>query len=261
YAKSAKGDCPELEWFKKGNLAKSMIDWQITSPGSHVPAGAFSLNGNIYVYIMHVPDWGAVSTNTDSYLVKSENDGETFELVEGVSWPAGSKFINIAPIAGQLDGEEATFFLATGDYGKSPVYLGYASDVEKISEYRYFTGFDGSNEPIWSSSPSDAEPVIGINGGREFSVQWSGYLGKYISIITEATQGHNRMLYASSENLWGPWETSEISSLKDICTFECYGGYIFPEPDGKEIRAVISLWFPYASYIIPLDLDALESSL
>ncbi|MFH1210065.1 MAG: DUF4185 domain-containing protein, partial [archaeon] len=154
YANSSNEFCPNLNWYlDNNNLASSMIDWQITEPGSHVPSGAISLNGNIYVYIMR-NNWGGPTTES-SYLVKSENDGLTFEKpnnLEWPVWPAASKFINIAPVQGQLNGQDVIFFLATGNYGSSPVYLGYTTDIENINEYRYFNGLDLNNDPTWTTN-------------------------------------------------------------------------------------------------------------
>jgi len=257
YATSNANFCPTLNYFVDSgtNLASSMIDWPI-EVGSNVPGGGISLNGKIYVFIMH-NDWnGPISE--DSYLVKSENNGLTFEKVSGVAWGPDTKFLNIAPVDGQLNGQNVIFFLATGNYGSSAVYLGYTSDIENLNSYRYYIGLDSGNQPSWSINPNDAIAVINTTAGRELSVQWNSYLNKYIAIITS-----NGLNYASGEHLWGPWEIQPITEINDSLHadwYGFYGGYIVPlMTQNNYLYFVFSSWNPYSSYIVNIDLNNYEN--
>lgn len=258
YATSDANFCPTLNYFtdQGTNLAAAMIDWPIAD-GSNVPAGAISLNGKIYVYIMHIGDWGSVIATGDSYLVYSSNNGLSFQKDNDVIWPAGSKFINIAPIAGQLNNQSVVFFLGTGNYGSSAVYLGYTTNIEDINAYYYYIGLDANNQPTWSTNAAAAIPVINTPAGRELSVQWNNYLNKYTAIITS-----NGLNYAAAEHLWGPWEIQPILETNNSLHadwYSFYGGYIVPQmTQSNFLYFVFSSWTPYSSYITSIDLNNYE---
>ena len=137
----------------------------IIQPDSTVPAGAISINGVIYVFMMDVTHWGDKTdpvTHARSILIKSEGDGRTFSSVwEG---RVDGKFVNISPIVSTHPfdpAKKAIFLVASGQYRNSPIYLAF-TEIDKIEEresYLYFSGFE-DDVPQWSNNISNAIPIV-----------------------------------------------------------------------------------------------------
>ncbi|MHC4510566.1 MAG: DUF4185 domain-containing protein [Planctomycetota bacterium] len=86
------------------------------------------------------------------------------------------------------------------------------SQITQKTAYRFFTGLDGSGNPIWSLDINARKPVFEdpINGAMRTSVIYNAGLKRYILITQQksrfkANDGHIG-IYDAPEP-WGPWTT------------------------------------------------------
>lgn len=281
WARSAPRWCPELSWVTttagSDTVADSMIDWDrfvfFDQVYSHVPSGGISWNGALYVFMMH-QEWVPGPGHTGAYLVRSV-DSRSFEAVsregEYVHWlPVFDSHDpddhaddelgimgNVAPLAVALDGVPQVCFLSSGQYGASAIYCGCTDDLEDIDQYRFFAGLDAGGRPQWSADQSLARPVIDTANAAEISLQYSDHLGKYVMTYGGSGTG---VYYGSAPDPWGPWEVHLIPELANPSVYVFYAGYIVPQmSQGDDLYLVVSLWYPYTSYIVRFDLDDLEA--
>jgi len=262
----------DFTWMTKNDGSPKEF-FPIIHPDSTVPAGAISVNGIIYVFMMDVTHWGDKTdpvTHARSILIKSEDDGKTFSSV----WKGkvDSKFVNISPIisAHPFDPDKkALFLVASGPYRNSPIYLAF-TDIDKIEKkesYLYFTGIK-NNLPQWSKNINDAIPVVkGVKVG-ELSVQWNSYLNQWLLAYFDYTHG-SRMYFRKAPHPWGPWSDPVLvfsgSEKYDWYKTEQtrkgpvdwggpYGGYLLPE-SGRIVYFTLSLWIPYSIFLMEADLQ------
>ena len=272
YADQPLNGCPNLKWVTRaGKFAEMWSSRRLDGvDASTVPAGAVEINGVLYVYAMRVTHWKKKLLQNDTthaygVLFKRTADGEFAET--DVKWDLDYKFVNVAPVVGELpSGEKVVYLLASGKYRDSPVYLAYVpiEFLEDKSRYMYYTG-EVDGEPRWSSNIEDAVPVIsGVRVG-ELSVVYHEGLKLYLIMFKDYSMSGGLKLIAA-RNPWGPY--SEPLILNPCYPkpewFEkswggCYGGYIVPGSygsDGKDLYYVLSLWRPYATFLMKIKISA-----
>ena len=243
-----------------------------------VPAGAISVNGTIYVFMMSVISW--IDENHPEYsgrpaLVKSTDDGDTFSLV----WAGDvGRMINIAPVISthpENSNKEALYLIASNQYRDSEIYLAY-TDLDKIEDrgsYKYYIGMDGGR-PKWSDKIGEAVPIVNDVKVGELSVQWNKYLNKWLLCYFDYTPsgGNADMFFRTADNLWGPWsdavfvydgdyryywyETEETRQGPKLWGTP-YGGYILSDTEGSKVYFTLSLWMPYSIFLMEVDLKEL----
>lgn len=86
------------------------------------------------------------------------------------------------------------------------------SQITQKTAYRFFTGLDGSGNPIWSSDVNERKPVFAdpVNGVMRTSAIYNAGLKRYILITQQKSRfktndGHIG-IYDAAEP-WGPWTT------------------------------------------------------
>ena len=128
----------------------------------------------------------------------------------------------------------------------------------------YYTG-EVDGEPRWSSNIEDAVPVIiGVRVG-ELSVVYHEGLKLYLIMFKDYSMSGGLKLIAA-RNPWGPFSKPLILNpcYPKPEWFEknwggCYGGYIVPGSygsDGKDLYYVLSLWRPYATFLMKIKISA-----
>jgi len=263
----------DFTWMTKNDGSPKEF-FPIIQPDSTVPAGAISVNGVIYVFMMEVTHWGDktdIVTHARSILIKSEDDGKTFSSVwEG---RVDSKFVNISPIVSTHplnQKEKAIFLVASGQYRNSPIYLAFTA-IDKIEEresYLYFSGLE-EDMPQWSNNIVDAVPILrGVKVG-ELSVQWNSYLNQWLLAYFDYHYGNN-MYFRKAPHPWGPWSEPELvfsgSEKYDWYKTEQtrkgpvnwggpYGGYLLPESEDSIVYFTLSLWIPYSIFLMEANLQ------
>jgi hypothetical protein len=249
----------------------------IIEPSSTVPAGAISISDTMYIFMMDVINWDYPAI-ARSVLIKSEDDGRTFRTVwEGRK---DNKFVNIAPVISShptRQGKDALYLVGSGKYRESPIYLAVTEidAIENRAGYLYFAGLENGS-PVWKTSESDALPIVdGVKVG-ELSVQWNGYLGKWLlSYFDYSTSNPGNMYFRTASNLWGPWSnpvfvfsgTRQYDWYEEVMTRKGpqswgvpYGSYLLPETNSAsspKTYFTLSLWVPYSIFLMEVDLSVL----
>jgi hypothetical protein len=241
-------------------------------PDSTVPAGAISLNGVLYVFMMDVTHWKDIpdpETRARPLLIKSSNNGESFSQV----WLGmeDDKFINIAPVLGEHPtdpGHQVVYLFGSGKYRDAPVCLAYAEpgDIEFPNRHLYFKGLQ-DNLPQWTFSQNEAVPVVrGVKVG-ELSAVWNEYLQKYLLAFFDfGAQPYGLTLRAAAKP-WGPWPEGKLvfdgtakHDWYELGWGGPYGGYLLRELNcdaGRTVYFTLSLWTPYNIFLMELDLGRL----
>jgi len=87
--------------------------------------------------------------------------------------------------------------------------------------YKYFSGLDANNNPIWSSLSSDRVPVFSddVNGNMRTSVSYNAGLGRYILTTQQVSRyqadDYHIGIYEAPEP-WGPWRTVLFANPADV---------------------------------------------
>jgi len=272
-----------LAWTTDTHAADCLdLNWSVTRDGSPqyffphigrgsistVPAGAISVNGNLYVFMMDVTYWSSGSTDSTNArvaLIKSSNDGQSFG--DSPIWTSAldNHFVNIAPVVAAhptIPHHQAVYMFGSGLYRESDIYLAACdtADIEDRSKYIYFKGFVG-DQAQWGIE-ADAQPIVtGVKTG-ELSVQWSCYLQRWLLSAFDYTSGN--LYFRSATSLSGPWsapklvfEGSKVYHWYQPGWFGPYGGYLLHELDrggGRYVYFTLSLWVPYNIFLMEADL-------
>jgi len=255
----------------------SNIQWIVDSQGepipffpllaqSTVPGGAISLNDSQYVFMMNVIQWNnglPGNVHASSLLGKSTSNFQ-FVPVNGVGFPVDSKFINIAPILSQGKNRQL-YLVASGYYRNSPIYLSKVlnNQIESMNQYRYYSGNN-----TWTSNLDNAQPIVVDENVGELSVRWNNYLNKYLLMYFGWTPtGAGWLKLRSADELWGPWSEPEVIFAYDSNPdwyqpgwFGSYGGYLLPVEfsEGSIVYFTLSVWVPYRSFLMQIDLKQLK---
>lgn len=231
-------------------------------PDSTVPAGALSVDGNLYVFLMDVLDWDA-PVRGRAVLARSVDDGASFQTV----WtgPESNRVVNVSPALGPHPddpGREVVYLAASGAYRRSPVYLAWCDPAELGSpeSYHWFQGFSGGT-PRWGPGPDAAVPVLdGVKAG-ELCLRRSAFLGGWLLALFDYTTGG--LTFRRAPAPWGPWTTGRpvfppgTRDWYEAGWYGPYGGYTDPSLDrggGQVVYFTLSLWVPYAVFLMETDL-------
>lgn len=222
-----------------------------------IPTYGFAIGETIYVSYMSVRFWGepgAWDANR-SALIVSRDGGNSWQPVEGVEWPGGSNFVQVATAEVNEGGEDWIYFwsIPSGRFGGVQLMRVRATEeaVEDQTAYSYFAGAEGST-PRWSSDLADAETIVDGTIG-ELSVMWSTYLERWIMTYSDAGSAYIR----EGITPWGPWgDPIELVSGDDYPGL--YSPYLNPRyvsDDGRRIYFTLSLWGPYNVFWFSADLE------
>ena len=241
-------------------------------PDSTVPAGACSVNGVLYVFMMDVTHWADIpdpDTRARPVLIKSTDNGASFSSV----WlgTETSKFINTAPILGPhptVASRQVVYLFGSGRYRNSSVYLAYAEleDIEFPNRYQFFKGLQ-NGVPQWTSLESQAVPVVsGVKVG-ELSIAWNNYLHQYLLAFCDGLAAPYGFYLRASPKPWGPWSAGKLAFDGSVAHdwYESgwrgvYGGYLLSEltaDSGRKAYFTISLWVPYNIFLMEVAVDRL----
>ena len=231
-------------------------------PGDfEVPSGAFSHNGNIYVF------YTTVQTNPlemkGSYLAKwtapTTSSMPAYQVLYQVDQRFNSngqmkgRFINIAPVVSGA----YVYLFGTGQYRQSNVYLGRKALATLETAGGYET-YDPSKNRWVSSSTTVAGIVtkVGLETAKigELSVRFFPTLNRWVMMDEEITSlTGNRIVARFADAPTGPWsQPVKVARMEDTAfrtPYCCAGG----DPnvcEGNEIIHCDRAGF-YAPYMLP----------
>ncbi|AQP47696.1 carbohydrate-binding protein [Tessaracoccus aquimaris] len=222
-----------------------------------IPTQLFAVDETMYLAYMSVTHWGepGVWETDHAGLARSTDDGQTWEILEAVTWPGESGFVQLAQVPLTVDGVDWIYLwgIPAGRFGEVSLMRVRAQPaaVEELSSYEYFAG-EVDGEATWSTDLNDAVVVLD-RGTAELSVLWSSHLERWL--LASMLDNGSAVLYEGLSP-WGPWsEPHEILTQAD--TPGLYAPYLCPRyvaDDGRRLFFTLSIWGPYQVYWYSMDL-------
>lgn len=240
------------------------------APGAHdantgegevtkIPTGGFAVDGVLYLQYMSVSFWGEPGHWEADHagLVRSTDEGATWEVLDAPRWPGDSNFVQIASAPVTEDGTEYLYLwsIPAGRFGEVKLMRVEAEPeaVEDLGAYRYFAGTEGDGSPIWSEAMDEAQTVLPGQIG-ELSVMYSPTFERWL--MTYSTGGD--AVLAEGLTPWGPWSEPHVLTTQ-AQTPGLYSPYLDPRyvsADGRTIYFSLSIWGPYNVFWYSADLEA-----
>ncbi len=241
-----------LEGFlTRGNAASSVIEgYHVDSfEMTKIPTGGIEVNGVMYMFYFSKYSWTNAAKHSMNYggAVKSEDNGQTWERVNDLSWlddsvperreeierlanedinmqptdagitmetHAGYSFTQIFPIDGK-DGY--VYIFGEGGYREGGIRLGRVryENIEIFAEYEYFNGFDAEGAPVWLKGREGLAAVEQNNKSyvisdmcSEQSVMYNAYLKKWMVVYLRNNK--DGIVYRAADNIYGPYGDAEL---------------------------------------------------
>ena len=186
----------------------------ISQGGFEVPMEGTSIGGRMYIY--HTTDHTEEVKMGRSVVAVSDDDGQTFTYLYDLST---QHFINVSIVEVDLaawngfpqNRGAGLVMFGSGPYRASNVRLAFqpAEDIESHTSIRYFTGVDGSGQPVWSSQEEKAQPLFDQPCVGELSVSNNRFIGKWIMLYNCALMWRGINL-RTADQPWGPWSEPEV---------------------------------------------------
>ena len=188
---------------------------------AEVPHEGIHLNGVTYIVCYSGVDINLPDPNINAYSVLTRFDRaeRRFTQVRRISSRPEGRFITTSL---QQSGSDVYMF-GLGAYRASDVYLAVvpAATFETGQGTRYFAGLM-NGQPIWSTSESEAKPVVVDNpldtaayapSVGNVSVTFSNELGLWLMTYDSnggRSQLHAGFYFAYAREPWGPWSEPQL---------------------------------------------------
>jgi hypothetical protein len=243
----------DIGWAKELIDSKKVDGIEMTT----IPTYGFEANGAMYLAYMSVKHWGDPGEWETNYsgLAKSTDQGQTWSKLESPRWPGDSNFIQVAEAK---VGDDLYFWgVKHGRFGGVQLMKVAERDVERQSEYRYFSGLASDGEPTWAADTSKATTIVDDTVG-ELSVVWNKYLSRWLMSYTNG--GGEEATIREGLTPWGPWGKA-VTLVSSGAVPGLYSPYMLPRyvaNGGRTIYFSLSIWGPYNVFWYKADLDRKE---
>jgi Domain of unknown function (DUF4185) len=230
-----------------------------TGEVTKIPTYGFAVGETLYLQFMSVHHWGDPGVWDANYagLAKSEDEGQTWEVLEDLEWPGDSNFVQVAAAQVVTDGTEYVFFwsIPAGRFGGVALMRVEATTdaVEDIGSYEYFAGTDHAGEPTWSADLADSEIVLERSVG-ELSVMYHEKTERWL--LSTMVDNSDAALFEGLTP-WGPWSDPHTITTQ-AQTPGLYSPYLNPRyvsEDGQTLYFTLSIWDPYNVFWYSMDLE------
>lgn len=214
-----------------------------------IPTYGFAVEDAIYLYYMSVTYWGEPGQWDADHagLVRSTDEGTTWEVLEAPQWPGDSSFVQVATATVSDGGEDHLYLwsIPSGRFGSIHLMRVPATRdaVEDLDAYTYFSGTDDGGTPRWSEQLTDAVPVLDRAAG-ELSVMFHEQTERWL--LTTMVDNGDAVLF-EGVTPWGPWSEPHVLTTQAE-TPGLYGPYLNPRyvsEDGSTVYFTLSIWDPY----------------
>ena len=222
-----------------------------------IPTQGWAVDGTLFVAFMSVRHWGEPGKWDANYsaVARSDDRGETWEVLKGVRWPGDSGFVQLAHAFVNDEDREWLYLWGVGGGRFGPMRLmrvpATVDAISTIDSYEYFTGASGG-APTWGKDVRKAKVVLDGELG-EISALWSTHLNRWlISTMT----GDAAVIY-EGQSPWGPWSKPHVITDHARTPGGLYAPYLNPRyvaEDGKRLYFTMSIWEPYQVFWYSLDL-------
>ncbi|MFC3963489.1 DUF4185 domain-containing protein [Nocardia jiangsuensis] len=217
---------------------------------SLIPTAGVSVGGDQYLSMMSVRAWGDHGKWDTNFatLAVSHDHGQTWQQLTTT---------RRANVDGHERFQQNAFLKRDGyvyRYGtpggrNNPGFVSRVAEPEiaNIDAYEYWDGKGWKlNDPLASA------PIVG--GVAELSVNWSGYLGKYVMTTTDPT---NSVVARTADAPEGPWsEPRVLVDTRDLPS--AYAPMIWPYQTGDDLYYLLTVHNQYNVLLMRTPLDALR---
>ena len=214
-----------------------------------IPTGGIAVDGRQYLHYMSVLWWlvpGRWISNHGG-IATSDDGGRTWVRDPAVRW---RNLLGCRPM--QMGSFARTarwvYFFHTRNGRHGPVFLARVDPAE-VGDPRGYTYWTGTG---WSPRLRRSAPVASGPAG-EISVALHTGLRRWLMV--QFRERERRIVLRTAPRPTGPWTDGEtlVSGGQHP---GLYGGYLHPwYLDGDEIYLTMSLWHPYAVYLVRAVLD------
>jgi hypothetical protein len=227
-----------------------------------IPTYGFAVEDALYLWYMSVARWGEPGQWDADHagLVRSTDDGVSWEVLEAPQWPGDSNFVQVAAAEVVDDGESYLYLwgIPSGRFGGVQLARVPATRdaVEDIGAYTFFAGTADDGEPRWSQELSDAVTVLDRAVG-ELSVLFHEQTERWL-LTTMLDNGDAVLLEGLTP--WGPWSDPHTLTTQDE-TPGLYAPYTSPRyvsEDGRTLYFTLSIWGPYNVFWYSARLDVAD---
>jgi len=210
-----------------------------------IPTAGIAVDGRQYLHYMSVRRWylpGRWRTDHGG-IAHSDDGGRTWVRDPAARFPntlGGRATMQLGSFARTADG---IYFFHTRNGRRGSIHLACVdpAGVGDPRSYRYWTGTG------WSQWRRRSAPVASGPAG-ELSAAFHAGLDRWLVVHLDDPGG--RIVLRSAERPTGPWSDGETVLAGDAHP-GLYGGYLHPwHLDGDEIYLTMSLWHPYAVYLV-----------
>lgn len=255
------------------NFSKQVIDGLLPNPRGGfpeftvIPTGGVAVDGTQYVRWMSVRSWDVPGEWTTNYsgLASSTDGGETWHT-DPLTVRANFQGLGIAGIpavspankdwqmSAFLPGRDADsnfiyeFGTPSGRSGQARLARVPKAQIGTAAAYEYWNG------STWKQADTDATPVI-QDTVSELSVQWNGYLGKYVAMYTNL----DGLVIRVADRPEGPWSVTN-TLISGVTLPSLYGGFMHPWSTGKDLYFVLTTWDRYNVIYMKTDLTTMRTA-
>jgi hypothetical protein len=237
-------------WATDGSGKAKELFGEDAGGASAIPTGAVGVGNSAYIYYMNVQSWDPSPepeqykwkcTGSSIAMATADNIG-TWSKQPAATWAGNSNFGMVA-VWQQGD----TLYIwgsPCGRMGSVKLMKVATSSVLNKSAYQYFSGYDPSGNPRWSSSEAAAATVAGGPVG-EMSVMYNNWLDRYV--MTYLDERKAALVIREAPNPWGPW-TAPVQLAHGSQYPTLYGSYMNPrfvEGNGQTIYYLMSIFDPH----------------
>ncbi len=224
---------------------------------TRIPTHGIAAGSALYLYYMSVRHWGPAGEwdANHSGVARSTDEGETWQVLDGLEWDGESNFIQVSPFkVTKDDGSTEVYFwgIPAGRFGGVKLMKVPEAEIERLDSYRYFAGTEENGTPAWSAEIADAETIVDDTVG-ELSVAWNDYLERWVMTYL---RGGGDLVIREGINPWGPWR-EPITVATQTSHPGLYGPFMNPryvENGGETIYFSLSRWGPYQVFWMKLSL-------
>ena len=211
-----------------------------------IPTAAVHAAGKEYVHYMNIRTWDGWISNY-SGLYRSSDKGQNWTRVQNVSFDWDSNFGQCGFCA-PGDGYVYIVGTRTGRDSKPKLARVREENIEVRSKYEFWNG------AAWLEDGEAYASVLFDDLAGELSIAWLPQFGKWVILYFNGPRYEISMRY--SDDITGPWSGS-ISIARGAEYPQLYGSFIHPlSREGNKLYFVMSMWLPYNTYLMSVDLEA-----
>lgn len=213
-----------------------------------IPTSAVHANNRDYVHYFNIKTWDGWVTNY-SGMYRSMDGGGTWDKVNGISW-GGESFFGQVGFCNIGDGYVYMVGTQSGRDSKPKLARVKESGIESQSQYEFWNGAD------WKKGQEKEATTLIDDIAGELSVEYLPEFEKWVILYFNGPRYEITMRYA--DKITGPW-SDPLTVASGLSYPQLYGSFIHPlsKQEGGKLYFIMSMWLPYNTYLMSLDIKGL----